>query len=45
MNKLEFANDLASKNLKHYQNKINEIVDWINEHEKNPPYIKPPVYG
>ena len=27
------------------KDKINEIVDWINKHEKNPPRPKPRVYG
>ena len=34
MERLEFVNELAPKNLKHYQNKINEIVDWINKVKK-----------
>ena len=33
--RLEFANVIAPKNLKHYQDKINEIVDWINEQNEN----------
>ena len=29
----------------HIVKKINEIVDWLNKHEKNPPYVRPTVYG
>ncbi len=33
------------QNIKEIINKINEIVDWINKHEKNSPKVQPRRYG
>lgn len=37
--------DRSDFTLKQIAEKFDEIVKWINNHEKNPPWVKPPVYG
>ena len=42
---MEHLNEITHLNDFRLLGKINEIVDWINKYENNPPYVKPRVYG
>lgn len=42
MKKLLVGEENSSQDMR---DKINEIVDWMDKHERKPPYVRPPKYG